>query len=198
MTSTTTDNSAGYVNYYEILGLAEEAQPGEVRKTYKKRMKALLQDISSAPITPDRRDKFLLEMAQLNAALFILRDRDKRENYWNERKHLINLEQQWSKAEGDTQASDRLRKSFEAKLRDFLSVYVEEVMLEAGRDKECVEASNWSPAYERHATQILRRYRHGLHHTIQERLPYYEVTRPKVDWEGRRRFVEELLAEGAR
>lgn len=198
MTSTPTDNSAGYVNYYELLGLAEESQPGEVRKTYKKRMKALLQDISSGSITPDRRDKFLLEMAQLNAALFILRDREKRDRYWEERKQLIALEEAWRSADGDVEASDKLRRKYEATLRDFLSVYVEEVMLEAGRDKECVEASNWSPAYDRHATQILRRYRHGLHHAIQERLPFYEVTRPQVDWDERRGFVAELLAEGAR
>ena len=33
----------GYVNYYEVLGVSENAPPGEVRKTFKREMKRLVQ-----------------------------------------------------------------------------------------------------------------------------------------------------------
>ena len=77
---------------------------------------------------------------------------------------------------------------------DFLTVYVEEAMLEAGRDKDCVDASNWDSAHERHAFRILRHYRQGLYQEILERLPYCEVTAPAVDWDERTRTVAALMA----
>lgn len=187
----------GYVNYFEVLGLGESANPGEVRKTYRREMKKLVGEIARVEITEERRSHYLLEMAKLNAALYILRDRDLREEYWRLRGELIELETRWREiAEDDAEASDAMRRDFDGKLRHFLSRYVEEVMLEAGRDKECVEASQWDAAHERHAGQVLRHYRHMLNHDILERLPFHQVTAPAVDWDERSAFVAEFLAEG--
>lgn len=191
----------GYVNYFEVLGLKESANPGEVRKTYRREMKKLVGEIARVEITEERRSHFLLEMAKLNAALYILRDRDRREEYWRERTELQALEAQWQEVAGkdaEEEASDVLRKRFDGKLRHFLGRYVEETMLEAGRDKECVEASRWDAAHERHATRILRHYRHGLNHEILERLPFHQVTAPDIDWEERAAVVADLMSEGAR
>ena len=74
------------------------------------------------------------------------------------------------------------------------SKYVEEMMLTAGHDKECVEHSHWDEAHERHAFRILRHYRQGLYQKILERLPFAEVTRPDIDWDERRRTVLGILA----
>lgn len=190
-------SESGYINYYEILGVPVGANPGEVRKTYRREMKRLLMEISRARMTSERRTHFLLEMAKLNAASFILRDVGRREQYWTARQELIALEEKWRQARDDPEQSERYRKQFDGQVRHFLSKYVEESMLEAGRDPECVEVSHWDPAHERHATRILRHYRHLLYQEILERLPYYEVTPPAIDWAERERRVGALLAEGA-
>lgn len=184
-----------YIDYFGILELPEDCKPGEVRKNYKKLMKDLVMEIHQAQITEDRRDKYLLSMAQLNAAFYILRDNAKREQYVADRKQVMELEEQWRAADtGDPEKSDRLRRQFDAALRHFLSLYLEELMLEAGRDKECVEASHWDPYHERHASRVLRHYRQRLYHQIHERLPYYDVTKPNVNWDERSRTVAALLA----
>ena len=184
----------GYVNYFEILGVAEQAKPGEVRKTYRRKMKDLVLEIARVEITEERRAHYLLEMAKLNAGLCLLRDVARRNAYWEERNELMGLEQEWREADVKGADTDALRRAFDAKLRDFLSKYVEELMLDAGRDKECVEASHWDAAHERHASRILRHYRQGLHQKILERLPYAEVTPPKIDWDERRRVIAGIVA----
>ncbi len=186
----------GYVDYFSILGLTEDCKPGEVRKEYKRLMKDLVMEIHRTKLTEDKRDKFLLNMAQLNAAFYILRDNEKRERYVADRKQVMDLEEEWRQtAETSPEKADALRRSFDGALRHFLSTYLEELMLEAGRDAECVEASNWDPYHERHASRILRQYRQRLYHEIHERLPYYDVTKPKLDWDERGRTVARLLAE---
>jgi len=185
----------GYVNYFEILGLDESAKPGDVRKNYRKMMKNLIMEIARVEITGERRDRYLLGMAKLNAALYVLRDNEMRESYWRQRAEVIQLESQWREAaqNGDP-ATDGLRRSFDSKLRHFLSRYVEEAMLDAGRDKEAVEASNWDAAHERHASRILRHYRHNLYQQILDRLPYWEITTPHIDWAEREKTVAAILA----
>lgn len=190
-----TKDDSGYVNYFEVLDLGPDAKPGDVRKSYRRKMKDLLVEISSVEITEERRARYLLEMAKLNAAAYILREADTRDAYWKEREELIQLERRWIEAdERGSPDTDRLRKEFDSRIRSFLSKYVEEAMLAAGRDKECVEASNWDAAHERHASRILRHYRQSLYQRILERLPYAEVTRPNVDWDERARFVASVLA----
>ena len=188
----------GYINYFEVLGLPEDCKPGEVRKTYRKAMKDLVLEIARVEITGDRRDKYLLDMAKLNAAYYILRDNDRRRQYVEDRNKVMRLEEEWRRAanEASEEEADRLRRSFDAALRHFLSTYMEELMLEAGRDRECVEASNWDPSHERHASRVLRHYRQRLYTEIHERLPYYEVTEPHINWDERSRTVGELLAAG--
>lgn len=190
-------SETGYVDYFEILGVGEQAKPGEVRKVYRRKMKALVGEIARVEITEERRAHYLLEMAKLNAALCVLRDADRRDVYWNERKQLIALEQQWrdASAANDSEA-DSLRRAFDGRLRNFLAKYVEELMLEAGRDKECVEASHWDAAHERHASRFLRHYKQQLYQEILERLPFSEVTPPNIDWDERARFVTATLGEG--
>jgi curved DNA-binding protein CbpA len=193
-----TDAEKGYVDYLEVLGLGADAKPGEVRKAYRKKMKDLVFEIQGVEITEERRAHFLLEMAKLNAANYILRDNELRETYWRERQQAIELEAEWrAAAEAGSPDTDALRRRFDATIRHFLSHYVEEAMLDAGRDKECVEASGWDAAHERHASRILRHYRHGLYQDILERLPYHEVTPPSIDWDERRRTVAALVAGDA-
>jgi hypothetical protein len=185
----------GYVNYFEILGLEDAAKAGEVRKDYRHKMKDLVMEIARVQITEERRAHYLLEMAKLNAAFYILRDNAFRETYWAARTELIALEQQWREAaDSHSPETDTLRRTYDSKLRHFLARYVEEAMLEAGRDKESVEASNWDAAHERHASRILRHYRQGLYQQILERLPYFEVTPPKINWEERARTAAAILA----
>jgi hypothetical protein len=186
----------GYVEYFAILGLSPDAKPGDVRKAYKRKMKDLVMEIARVQITEDRRARFLLEMAQLNAALCLLRDTDSRDAYWHDRQQLIDLENRWREAvEQQSTEAEPLRRDYERRLRDFLSHYVEDLMLTAGRDKEAVEASNWNRAHERHASRILREYRNLLYQQIRQRMPYHDVTRPQVDWDERRATVAALTKE---
>lgn len=189
---------AGYINFFELLGLEPEARTGDVRKQYRKLMKNLVMEIAATEITEEKRDRYLLTMAQYNAAFLILRNNELRDIYWKERSELIALELRWREAvSAGADNAESLRREYDRRLRDFLSRYVEETMLEAGRDKECVEASHWDAAHERHATRILRHYRHRLFHTILERLPYVQVTPPAIDWDERARTVQRLLKETA-
>ena len=186
----------GYVNFFEILELDESAKPGEVRKNYKRMMKNLVMEIARVEITTERRAHYLLEMAKLNAAFYILRNAATRETYWGKRAEVMALEGRWREAvERGTDEADALRRAFDGQCRDFLAAYVEEAMLAAGRDGDCVEASHWDAAHERHASRILRHYRHDLYGRVLERLPYVEVTPPQVDWAEREQTAAAILAE---
>lgn len=188
----------GYINYFEVLELGEDCKPGEVRNSYKKLMKKLLTEIGRTQITDSRRDAFLLDLAKHNAAYYILRDNELREQYVRDRSRVIELEQAWHKAvEENLDTVDTQRRSFDAALRHFLSRYMEELMLQAGRDKECVEASHWSRAHERHASRVLRHFRQRLYNEIHERLPYYDITEPAIDWDERKSLIKNTLAQGA-
>ncbi len=184
-----------YIDYFDVLGVTEDCKAGEVRRTYKKKMKDLVIAIARTEITEARRDKFLLDMAKLNAAFYILRDTDRRMAYVDARTRVIQLEEEWRAVpDDDRDASDRLRRGFDRVLRDFLSAYMEELIMQAGRDKECVEASNWNIAHERHAGRILRHFRQRLYHEIHERLPFYDVSKPAIDWDERQVKAAALLA----
>ena len=185
---------AGYINYFETLALPNGANPGEVRKTYKKLMKQLLNQISSVEMTPERQSQFIMQIATMNAAVYVLKDKERREAYWTEREALIALEAEWcSLDESDIERHNKLRGHFDNEVNAFLSKYVQEMAQNAGTDNEVIEASRWDEAHARHATQLLRQYRHHLYHEILERLPYHEVTKPIIDWEERQRVVGELL-----
>ncbi len=190
-------SDAGYINYYDILGLRDNANPGEVRNTYRTKMKALVQEIKRSTITEDRRAQFILEMAKMNGAVIVLRDTARREAYWKEREELIALEKRWCEAadrDPDPEKTDLLRREFDGRIRSFLSKYVEETMLEAALDKEVAETSGWNVYYSRYALNLLRHYRHLLYHDILERLPYHAVTRPAIDWTERARLVERVVS----
>lgn len=190
-------SESGYINYFDILGLRDDANPGEVRNTYRTKMKVLVQEIKRSTITEDRRAQFILEMAKLNGAVIVLRDNARREAYWSERRELIDLEHRWREAaerDPDPEKTDALRREFDGRVRSFLSKYVEETMLEAAQDKEVAETSGWNVYYSRYALNLLRHYRHLLHHDILERLPYHAVTRPNIDWDERGRAIERMLA----
>jgi len=184
----------GYIDYFAILSLGPEAKPGEVRKQYKKKMKNLVMEIAQAEITEEKRRQYLRQVAELNAAFYILRDNDRRAAYTEARDRVIQLEQQWREAvENGSPEADDLRRQFDGALRDFLSTYMEELVLEAGRDKECVEASHWDRSHERHAERLLREHRQRLYQQIHQRLPYAEITKPEVTWDTRTRLVDEVL-----
>ena len=184
----------GYVNYFEVLGVPADCKAGEVKRTYKKKMKELVNEIARTKLTEEARDRYLLRMAQLNAAFYILRDNARREQYVHDRDEVIELEDTWRQAAGSgAENAEKLRRQFDGAVRHFLSVYTEELILEAGRDQDCVEASNWDLAHERHASSVLRHHRQRRYHEIHERLPFVEVTRPEVDWEERQRTVSALL-----
>ena len=191
-------SDSGYVDYVAVLGLDPEFKPADVRRVYRKKIKDLLIEISQVQVTEERRNRFLLAIAQLNAAFYILRDKDRCEKYLAERARVMQIEEEWRAQADKTEASDRYRRQFDQALRDFLSVYMEELMLEAGRDPECVENSNWDAAHERHASSVLRHYRQQLFHEIHERLPFYDITQPSVDWDERSRFVASIIAGGSR
>lgn len=184
----------GYIDYFAVLGLEQDAKPGEVRNTYKRAMRDLVIAIQRTEITADRRERFLLDLAKLNAAFFILRDVQRRDQYVADRSKVIQLESEWRNAvDSGSLEVDALRRSFDAALRHFLSRYMEEYMLAAGRDQECMEASNWDHNHERHASKILRHYRQEQYHQIHERLPFYDVTRPNIDWDERERTARAIL-----
>lgn len=189
----------GYVDYFEMLGLGHDCKPGEVRKNYKKLMKDLVIAISKAAqseMTDAKRDQFLLDMARLNTAFYILRDNERREKYEADRERVIQLEDEWREAiEQKRESAEPLRRAYDAAVRHYLTTYMEELILQAGRDQECVEASNWDLAHERHASRVLRHYRQRQYHEIQERLPFFQVTTPQIDWEERARTVSALLSE---
>lgn len=188
----------GYINYFEILDVTDTCKIGDVRNSYKKAMKQLLSEIGRTTITDSRRDSFLLNIARINAAYYILRDNDRRQQYVDDRAKVISLEEQWRVAvEGGSDEIDSLRRAYDGALRHFLSTYMEELMLEAGRDRECVETSRWSRGHERHASRVLRHFRQRLYHEIHERLPYYQVTRPEIDWDERAQHVAAALATGS-
>ena len=151
-------SDSGYVDYVAVLGLEPDFKPADVRRVYRKKIKDLLIEISQVQVTEERRNRFLLAIAQLNAAFYILRDKDRCEKYLAARAQVMQL------------------------------------MLEAGRDPECVENSNWDAAHERHASSVLRHYRQQLFHEIHERLPFYDITQPAVDWDERSRFVAAIIA----
>jgi len=187
----------GYIDYFDVLGLDDTCKPGEVRKVYRKQMKSLLMEIhnSRGALTPERRDAYLLDLARHNAAYYILRDQVRRDRYVADRAEVIQLEDAWRKLAGQEGPElDRARRAYDGALRHFLSTYLEEYMLEAGRDPDCVEASNWDLAHERHAGRVLRHHRQRLYHEIHQRLPYALVTEPAVDWQQRRAFAVAVIA----
>lgn len=187
-------SEAGYINYFETLGIADGANPGEARKVYKRLMKKLLQEIAQAEITPDKRNAFILDVARLNGACYVLKDKERREAYLEERGALIKMEAEWCALDPkDTQGHEKIRGIFDSRVRSFLSKYVEEMTLTAGQDREILEASNWNEAHARYATSLLRYYRQHLYNDILERLPFHEVTEPKIDWDERESTVSELL-----
>ena len=190
------NSEQGYVDYFAVLDAAPGVKAGEVRKAYKKKMISLVNEIARVQITEDRRARYLLDMAQLNAALCLLRDGEAAEAYWRERQELIELEAQWREAaEAGSDSSEALRRDFERRLRDFLAKYVEDLMLSAGRDPEAVEVSHWDRAHERHASRILREYKNRLYQEIRQRMPYHEATPPRIDWDERRAAVAALVKE---
>ena len=185
----------GYVDYREVLILPELYKPADVIRNYKKRAKQLLIEISEDKKAAEKQDQYLLQMAQLNAAFYILRDRQRGETYLRERDEVMGLEREWRDLteKGATGEEDTLRRRYDQALRNFLAKYMEEFVLEAGRDPECVENSNWSSVHERLAGRILRQYRQQRYQEIHERRPFFEISQPEVDWEERGRFAEELL-----
>lgn len=191
-----TDES-GYIDYFSILEVEPGSKPAEVIKNYRKKAKRLVIEISEAEMTEEKRNRYLLQLAQLNAAYYILRDRTRSAQYERSLEEVIRLETEWRERAGDPASSDQLRRRFDQALRNFLAVYMEEAQLEAGRDPECVEYTGWDAAHERHASRVLRHYRQQRYHEIQERLPYFEVTAPMVDWDERRAVVSRLLEEQA-
>lgn len=189
-------SAEGYIDYFKTLDIEPTANPGEVRKGYKRLIKELLAELSQARMSEQSRNAYLLRMAQLNAAFYILRDEDRRKRYVEDRDRAIQLEQEWGVAvESNADSAESLRRQYDGALRHFLSTYMEELMLEAGRDPECVEASGWDYNHERHAGRVLRQYRQRQYHQIHERLPYYDITRPQLDWTERARVAASLVAE---
>ncbi|MBP8129520.1 MAG: hypothetical protein KA184_08045 [Candidatus Hydrogenedentes bacterium] len=192
-------SGTGYVDYFAALDLTPEAKQGEVRKNYRKMMKDLLLNIGRTRLTEEKRDRLLLDMARLNAAFYILRDNERREKYVADRRRVIALEEEWRNlAEANAPGVEDARRQFDRAMRDFLTTYMEDLVLEAGRDHECIEASNWDRAHERHASRVLRYDRHRHYQMILERLPFHEVTAPLVDWEERRHSVDAILTEACR
>lgn len=188
------ESDVGYINFFDILGVGEDAKTAEVRSTYKKKMKDLVWEIQHAELTEARRAQYLLQMAQLNAAFVVLRDNDERERYWSQRQQLIELEQDWRAAvEADAPEADKLRREYESNLRDFLSHYCETMMLGAGYDKECAQTSHWDEGHARHASKVLRHHRHRLLHDVLERLPYTRITPPEIDMTERSEFLASLI-----
>ncbi|MCK5861706.1 MAG: hypothetical protein KAH38_04425 [Candidatus Hydrogenedentes bacterium] len=184
---------SGYVDYRILLELPERYKPADVIRTYKKKMKKLVIEISQREVSQEQRDQYLLRMAQLNVAFHIFRNRQRGEIYLRERDEVIRLEEEWHAVAAEPKKSDILRRQYDQSLRNFLAKYMEDMVLEAGRDSDCIEHSGWDAAHERHAGRILRQNRQQLYHKIHERLPYYEITSPAIDWTERSFFVDNLL-----
>ena len=186
----TTDD--GYINYFHVLQLDEDCKSGDVRNSYKRLTKSLLMEISRTQIT-DRRDAFLLEIAMLNAAFYILRDNDLREKYQADRANVIALEEAWQNAACNTPESvDGHRRRFDAALRHYSPLHGG--TRPGGRARQGMrrgqplEPRPRAPRQPRASPLRQRRY-----HEIHERLPYYEITEPQVDWEERRALVQSSL-----
>ncbi len=192
---TPVDPDQGYVNYFDVLDVGESAKPGEVRKAYRQKMKNLINDVRRVELTAELRSRYFLDMAKLNAALFILRDTSERDAYWIERSALIALEEQWRKVEKESRDdAETIAREYDRRVRGWLSKYLEDMMLAAGRDKECMEASQWDRAHERHATRTLREFRHKQYRSILERLPFVDVTTPVIDWDERRQTIASIVS----
>ncbi len=185
----------GYIDYRTVLALPEQYKPADVIRSYKKRMKQLMIEISEDEHANERQQQYLLQIAQLNAAFYILRDRERGERYLQARDEVIRLEQDWHTVTETAGAGeeDKRRRRYDQALRDFLSAYMEEYVLEAGRDPECVEHSGWNPSHERHAGRILRQNRQQRYQEIHERLPYFEISPPEISWEERAGFLDTML-----
>ena len=111
-------SDSGYVDYVAVLGLDPEFKPADVRRIYRKKIKDLLIEISQVQVTEERRNRFLLGIAQLNAAFYILRDRDRCEKYLAERARVMQIEEDWRAQADKTEASDKYRRQFDQALRD--------------------------------------------------------------------------------
>lgn len=185
---------SGYIDYRMVLELPEKYKPADVIRTYKKKMKNLVIEISQSKVAQEQRDQYLLLMAQLNAAFYIFRDRQRGETYLRDRDEVVALEAEWQQVAQDVEKSDVMRRKYDQALRSFLARYMEELVLEAGRDPDCMEQSGWDAAHERYAARVLRKYRQQRYHKIHERLPYYEITPPSIDWSERATFIDDLLA----
>lgn len=186
----------GYIDYRTLLELRDAYRPADVIRTYRKKMKQLMVQISEDKEADDHRDRYLLQIAELNAAYYILRNKELGVQYIREREELMALEKEWRAMDGDDPEFDGYRRRYDQALRAFLARYMEELILEAGRDPECVENSGWSPNHERFAGRVLRQFRQQRYHEIHERLPYYDITKPEVDWEERARFAATLIVPG--
>ncbi|NLN92643.1 MAG: hypothetical protein GX130_04935 [Candidatus Hydrogenedens sp.] len=186
----------GYIDYRTLLELQDPYKPADVIRTYRKKMKQLMVLISEDTEADDHRDRYLLQIAELNAAYYILRNKELGRQYIQEREELLALETEWRTLDSDEPSFDAMRRRYDQALRAFLARYMEELILEAGRDPECVEHSGWSPAHERFAGRVLRQFRQQRYHEIHERLPYYDITKPEVDWEERARFAATLISRG--
>ncbi|NCU21481.1 FAD-dependent oxidoreductase [Candidatus Falkowbacteria bacterium] len=55
-----------------MAGLDPDFKPGDVRRNYRKKIKDLLVEITGQAMTEERRNRYLLQMAQMNAAFYIL------------------------------------------------------------------------------------------------------------------------------
>ncbi len=183
----------GYIDYRRVLDLPEQYKPADVIRSYKKRMKQLMIEISDNEHAQERQEAYLLLIAQLNAAFYILRDRERGETYLRAREEVIQLEEDWRNANNNPADEDKLRRRYDQALRDFLALYMEEYVLEAGRDPECVEHSGWNSAHERHAGRIVRQNRQQCYQIIHERLPYFEISPPEISWEERAGFLDSVL-----
>ncbi len=184
---------SGYIDYRTIIELPDSYKPADVIRSYKKKMKRLVIEIGEGKIDQEREDHYLLLMAQLNAAFYIFRDRQRGETYLRERDAVIRLEEQWQAVADEPDESDAMRRRYDQALRNFLAKYMEELVLEAGRDPDCIENSGWDAAHERRAARVLRQHRQQRYHKIHERLPYYEITPPTIDWVERASFVDSLV-----
>jgi hypothetical protein len=186
----------GYIDYRTLLDLQDHYKPADVIRTYRKKIKQLMVQISEDKTAEDHQDRYLLLMAELNAAYYILRNRALGEQYIQEREEVVALEKEWRALDTADPGFDALRRRYDQALRSFLARYMEELILEAGRDPECVEHSGWGPAHERLAGRVLRQFRQQRYHEIHERLPYYDITEPQVAWEERSRFAAALISGG--